>query len=119
MEKFSFGAEVAFTPPERLLQAVTVAPLTQPIAAGGVLQAAILRIAPNGRIGRHPATTPQILAVLDGGGEVSGSSDVLESVAKGDAVYFAEGEQHEIRTTEGLTALVLEAPGLAPFRGKS
>jgi quercetin dioxygenase-like cupin family protein len=119
VERLSFGAEVAFTPREELLEGVTCAPLTAPLASGVPVQAAIFRVAPRGRIARHPATVPQILAVLEGSGRVSGADGELQSIAAGEAVYWPAGEEHETETSEGLTALVLEADGLRPFRGRS
>ena len=116
VERFSFGPEVAFAPREELLEHVTVAPLSGPISQGAPFQAAIFRVAPGGRIVRHPATFPQILAVLDGSGGVSGASGVDEPIAAGEAVFWREGEEHETTTTGGLTALIVEGEGLEPFR---
>jgi quercetin dioxygenase-like cupin family protein len=116
VKRFDFRAESALTVPDALLAGVTIAPLTPPMAAGAPVQAAIFRIAPDGGIRRHPATVPQILAVLDGNGEVSGEGDVFEFVTAGDAVYFAAGESHETKTTEGLTVLIIECPGLEAVR---
>jgi quercetin dioxygenase-like cupin family protein len=65
---------------------------------------------------RHPATVPQIVAVLEGSGEVSGATNTFEPVSAGDAVFFAQGEEHETRTSEGMTALIIEGPRLVPFR---
>ena len=76
LERFSFGADAAFAPREEALVYVTVAPLTGSIFRGAPFQAAIFRIAPGGRIARHPAMVPQILAVLEGSGHVSGAADV-------------------------------------------
>ena len=109
MERFSFDAE-SFAPRDHRLEAVTVAPLTAP----GAVQAAILRLAPGGRIARHPATTPQILAVLEGDGHVSGADGAFEPIAAGEAVFWSAGEEHETMSDGGLTALVLEAAELRP-----
>jgi hypothetical protein len=68
VERFAFDA-AAFVPQQEALERVTVAPLTK----AGPVQAAVFRIAPGGCIGRHPTTVPQILAVLEGSGEVSGA----------------------------------------------
>jgi quercetin dioxygenase-like cupin family protein len=116
LERLSFGTDNAFTPREDLLEGVTIAPLTAPLAAGTAVQAAIFRLAPNARIARHPATVPQILAVLEGGGSVSGADGDFQPIAAGEAVFWSAGEEHETRTEEGLTALVLEADGLQMFR---
>jgi len=111
MERLSLataGAERA----EPLLVDVSIAPLTKPLAAGAPFQAAIFRIAPGGRVVRHPATVPQLLAVIEGRGVVSGADGVEEPIVAGEAVVWAEGEEHETRSDEGLVALVLEGHGL-------
>jgi quercetin dioxygenase-like cupin family protein len=116
MERLSFAPESALSPTQDLLTGVTISPLTQPLAAGASVQAAIFRLAPGGRITRHPASVPQILAVLEGTGRVSGADGGFEAIAAGEAVFWAEGEEHETESDEGLTALVLEAPALTPRR---
>jgi quercetin dioxygenase-like cupin family protein len=116
VERFSFAAEVAFVPRGDLLDSVTVAPLTRSLDEGSLAQAAIFRVAPGGGIIRHPATFPQILAVLEGSGEVSGEDGVAAAISPGDAIYWTEGEVHELRSTGGLTALIIEGDGLDRFR---
>jgi hypothetical protein len=117
VERFSFASEVAFVPRGDLLDRVTVAPLTSPIFEGALVQAAIFRVAPGGRLLRHPATYPQILAVLDGSGAVSGSDGIEEPIAAGEAVFWHEGEEHEMTSAAGLTALIIEGQHLDRFRG--
>lgn len=117
MERFDFDADVAFTPHDELLERVTIAPLTPPMSQASPFQAAVLRFAPGGRIARHPAGSgSQILAVLEGSGEVGGASGVDEPIAAGEAVFIREGEEHEMRTTGGLTALIIEGRDLDRFR---
>jgi quercetin dioxygenase-like cupin family protein len=116
VERLRFDAEAAFTPQEELLEGATIAPLTSPLAGAAPVQAAVFRLAPGGRIVRHPATYPQILAVLEGSGRVSGADGQLEAIEAGEGVFWSEGEEHETESDEGMTALVLEAPGLEPFR---
>jgi quercetin dioxygenase-like cupin family protein len=116
VERFSFGSEVAFVPRGDLLDGVTVAPLTPSIAEGSTVQAAIFRVAPGGRLLRHPATFPQILAVLEGAGEVSGADGVNVSIVAGGAVFWDEGEEHEMKSAAGLTALIIEGRTLDRFR---
>jgi quercetin dioxygenase-like cupin family protein len=118
VERFSFDADVAFTPRDELLERVTIAPLTPPISQGSPFQAAVFRFAPAGRIARHPASEDgrQILAVLEGSGEVSGASGVDEPIEAGEAVFWREGEEHEVKTTGGLTALIIEGRDLDRFR---
>ena len=90
MERLSFGADAGFSPAGELLDGVTVAPLTGTIFAGAPFQAAIFRLGSGGRIGRHPATVPQILAVLEGSGEVSGADGVAEPIGPGEAVFWRQ-----------------------------
>jgi quercetin dioxygenase-like cupin family protein len=116
VERFRFDSEVAFAPREELLEGVTIAPLSHSIFAGAPFQAAVFRVAPGGRIARHPATFPQILAVLEGAGEVSGASGADEPIEAGEAVFWHAGEEHETKTPSGLTALIVEGDGLEPFR---
>src|SRR5262249_59862189 len=106
MERFGFGPEDAFTPRDELLEGVTIAPLTAP----GAAQAAIFRLAPGGRIARHPATVAQVLAVLEGDGHVSGDDGTFEPIAAGEAVFWSAGEEHETGSDRGLTARLPPAP---------
>jgi len=48
---------------------------------------------------------------------VSGTDGVEEPISAGEAVFWPQGEEHETRSEQGLTALVVEAPGLERFRG--
>jgi quercetin dioxygenase-like cupin family protein len=116
LERFRFGSDVAFAPHEELLDGVTVAPLSRSIFQGSPFQAAVFRVAPGGRIARHPATYPQVLAVLDGSGNVAGPSGVEEPIAAGEAVFWQAGEEHETKSADGLTALIIEGDGLEMFR---
>lgn len=118
MERFSFASDVAFVPRGDLLDRVTCAPLTAPHEEGSVTQAAIFRFAPGGKLLRHPATNPQILAVLEGAGEVSGADGVYEEIEAGEAVFLHEGEEHEMKSDVGLTALIIEGEGLDRFRAR-
>ena len=116
LERFRFGSDVAFAPREELLDGVTVAPLSRSIFQGSPFQAAVFRVAPGGRIARHPASYPQVLAVLDGSGNVSGAGGVDEPIEAGEAVFWQAGEEHETKTADGLTALIIEGDGLEMFR---
>jgi len=118
LERFTFASEVAFVPRGDLLEGVTVAPLTPSIFEGSPIQAAIFRVAPGGRLARHPATLPQILAVLEGSGEVSGEDGIAEPIAAGEAVFWSQGEEHETRSASGLTALIIEGEQVERFRAR-
>jgi quercetin dioxygenase-like cupin family protein len=117
MERFSFASEVAFVPRGGVpLEGVTIAPLTPPISEDSPFMAAIFRFAPGGRIPRHTGTFPQIIAVLDGSGEVSGADGVGEPIAAGDALLLSRDEEHEVTSAVGLTALIIEGEHLDRFR---
>jgi quercetin dioxygenase-like cupin family protein len=116
VERLSFAADAAFRPDEELLDGVTVAPLTSPLRTGGPVQAAVFRLEPNGKIACHPASVPQILAVLEGSGLVSGEDGEPQPINAGEAVFWSAGEVHETVSEEGLTALILEGDGLELFR---
>jgi hypothetical protein len=119
MERLHFAPDAAFIPRDDLLDDLTIAPLTARARSGCPVRAAIFRLAPNGRLQRHPATLPQILAVLEGSGRVSGSEDEFQPIGPGEAVFWVAGEEHETETDTGLTALILEADGLQPWRPES
>ena len=118
MERFSFASDVGFVPQGDLLERVSVAPLTPSIFEGSPIQAAVFRVAPGGRIARHPASVPQILAVLEGSGEVSGADGVAEPIAAGEAAFWSQGEEHETTSAPGLTALVIEGEQVERFRAR-
>ena len=118
MKSFGFGEDSALKPSDPRLEGVSISPLTPPMVSGASFQAAIFRLEPGGTIHRHPASTPQIIAVLAGSGEVSGSDGVFEPVAEGQGVFFDKGEHHETRTHEGMTALIIEGEDLRPFGGR-
>ena len=118
MERFSFASEVAFVPRGDLLDGVTIAPLTQPFEEGALVQAAIFRFEPGGRLKRHTGTYPQILAVLEGSGEVSGANGVHEPIGAGEAVFWHEGDEQELKSEAGLTVLIIQGESLDRFRGR-
>lgn len=117
MERIRFGPEVARTLQSPLLERASVAPLTPPMGSGRPVQCAVFRLAAGGSIRRHPAAVPQLLAVVEGEGEVSGDDGVFQRIAVGDAVHWSAGESHETRSATGLTALVIEGAGVTPRRG--
>lgn len=95
---------------------VTLSPLTEPLGSGAPFQAACFRLDPGGRIGRHAASAPQLLAVVAGDGWVTGADDVRTPIVTGQAAYWVAGEEHETGTDTGLTAIVIEAPELVVRR---
>ncbi|MFX4302707.1 cupin domain-containing protein [Alicyclobacillus tolerans] len=69
---------------------------------------------PNGIVGFHEASCPQLLLVVSGNGWVRCDADELVPVGIGDAVFWDQGEWHETKTHAGLTAIVVEADVLNP-----
>jgi quercetin dioxygenase-like cupin family protein len=116
VERFSFAPEAAFVPRGDLLDHVSLAPLTPSAAEGALVQAVILRFEPGGRLRRHPASFPQILAVLEGSGEVSGANGVDEPIGACEAVFLHDGEDHEMKSEAGLTVLIIEGEHVDRFR---
>ena len=116
MERFSFAPEAAFVPRGELLDRVSLAPLTPSFAEGALVQAVILRFEPGGRLRRHPAAFPQILAVLEGSGDVRGANGLDEPIGAGQAVFLHEGEEHELKSEAGLTVLIIEGEHVDRFR---
>jgi quercetin dioxygenase-like cupin family protein len=116
LNRARFDAGAAFTPKDDRLSGVTIAPLTLPVAQGSTAQVAVFRISAGGGIWRHPATAPQILAVIEGSGEVSGGDGVFHPIGAGEAVSWTAGEEHETRTSAGLTALIVEGAGIVPCK---
>lgn len=68
----------------------------------------VVRLAPGGRIGRHPAAGRQLLLLLTGDARVAGYDNLPVDLSPGEAAVWEPGEAHETRSTGGLTALVIE-----------
>ena len=77
------------------------------------LHVGCMRLEPGGLIGMHPASTPQLLAVVDGEGWIRGEDGVKTQISTGGAVFWNEGEMHETGTDSGLVAIVVETGALA------
>jgi quercetin dioxygenase-like cupin family protein len=86
-----------------------------PVAGLGDGRVACVYLAPGGRIGRHPAVGRQVLAVVGGSGTVCGADGVERSISAGLAAVWEQGQEHETRTDEGLTAIVVEGDRLDPL----
>jgi hypothetical protein len=76
------------------------------------LHVGCMRLEPGGVVGMHPATTPQLLAVVEGEGWIRGDNGVKTPISAGGAVFWAEGELHETGTDSGLVAIVVETSRL-------
>jgi quercetin dioxygenase-like cupin family protein len=83
------------------------------IAECGAAHISRLRLEPSGRVGRHAASSQQLFIVVEGGGFVCGGEGEEQSVSAGDAALWELGEEHEARTDDGMTAIVLEGERFA------
>src|SRR3954447_12425463 len=62
----------------------------------------------NGLIGRHRTQVQQLFAVITGDGEAFAGDDQRRILGPGIAVVWDPGEDHEVRTEHGLTAICVE-----------
>jgi hypothetical protein len=60
-----------------------------------------------------------LLAVVDGGGWVSGADGEPHAIGTGEAAFWDAGEEHETWTEDGLTAIVTEAGEVRPHERPS
>lgn len=67
-----------------------------------------LHLKPGGLIGRHEATGRQVLVVIEGDALVSGADGSEQEITCGDFVIWEDGESHQTRSIDGLTALAIE-----------
>ncbi|HET7466496.1 MAG TPA: cupin [Candidatus Dormibacteraeota bacterium] len=72
------------------------------------LHVGCMRLGPGGLIGMHPATTAQLLAVVEGEGWIRGAEGPKTGISAGGAVFWEQGEMHETGTDSGLVAIVVE-----------
>ena len=49
---------------------------------------------------------------------MSGADGVGEPIAAGEAVLWTEGEEHDVKSAVGLTALIIEGDHVDRFRGR-
>jgi quercetin dioxygenase-like cupin family protein len=91
--------------------------VVSPIFAGEAnTRFACFHIAQGGFIPRHPATGPQLFAVVEGTGWVSGDDGKRVPVKPGIAAFWELGESHESGTDDGMKAIVVECDSFDPAR---
>jgi hypothetical protein len=64
---------------------------------------------PNGLVGYHPATVPQLFLVVQGEGWVRGQAPDRTPIRAGLGAYWEEGEGYEAGTETGMSAIIIEA----------
>jgi GrpB-like predicted nucleotidyltransferase (UPF0157 family) len=104
MDVFRFDEEVSI-PISQFGSRFRLAPLTGDGATGRIQ---IAYLPPGGRVGRHPVASDQLVAVVTGQGWVAGDDGVRREIAPGYAARFRPGEEHEVGTDAGLTAVIVE-----------
>lgn len=77
---------------------------------------ACFHVGKGGFVPRHPATGPQLFAVVAGSGWVSGEDGARVAVQAGRAAYWGPGEVHESGTDEGMTVIVVECADFDPAK---
>lgn len=75
---------------------------------------ACFHVGPGGFVPRHPATGPQLFAVVEGSGWVSGDDGKRVPLKPGQAAYWERGESHESGTDDGMKAIVVECESFDP-----
>jgi hypothetical protein len=72
----------------------------------------VIHLGPKGRVGRHPATVPQLMVVTAGSGYARGDDATTIRLTVGSAVVWTQGEEHETWTEEGMVLLIVETDDL-------
>jgi GrpB-like predicted nucleotidyltransferase (UPF0157 family) len=103
MDVFRFDQQVA-VPFSQFGSRFALAPLT----GDGTTRVQIAYLPPGGRVGRHPTASDQLFAVVSGRGWVAGDDAARREITPGYAARFLRGEDHEVDTETGLTAVVIE-----------
>jgi hypothetical protein len=80
----------------------------------GAATVSCMYLAPQGLVGYHPATVPQLFVVVQGEGWARGQAPGRLPIAVGQAAFWEAGEWHETGTDTGLAAIVIEGEGLSP-----
>jgi quercetin dioxygenase-like cupin family protein len=90
------------------------------VRASGLLKVEVtadissLRFDAGATLGRHPTGRPQVFAVIDGEGWVSGPDGARHSIVAGQAAFWDRGESHESGSATGMSVIVIQAEHLDP-----
>ena len=104
MRLFRFDEEVSI-PASRPGSRFRIGPLTAP---GDGIRVQVLHVPPDGRVGRHAASSRRLIAVVAGSGWVSGDDVERRIVGPGHAGLWERGEEQEVYSEQGLTAVLVE-----------
>lgn len=83
-------------------------------SSDGPSRFACFYIGPGGFMPRHPAVGPQLFAVVEGSGWVSGEGGGKTPIKAGQAAFWEDGESHESGTDEGMRVIVVEGSSFEP-----
>lgn len=75
---------------------------------------ACFHIGKGGFIPLHPAVGPQLFAVVEGKGWVSGDDGKKVPIQANQAAFWESGETHGSGSDEGMKAIVVECPDFDP-----
>lgn len=67
-----------------------------------------IHIQAGGKLGYHQAVTPQLFLLVKGEGWVRGENDEQVPVREGQAVFWEQGDWHELGSESGMIAVVIE-----------
>jgi GrpB-like predicted nucleotidyltransferase (UPF0157 family) len=104
MDVFRFDEEVSI-PISQFGSRFRLVPLTGNATTARVQ---VAYLPPGGRVGRHPAASDQLFAVVAGRGWVAGDDRVPREITSGYAARWRAGEEHEAGADAGLTAVIVE-----------
>lgn len=104
MDVFRFDEDVSI-PISEFASRLRLAPLTGEGTTGRI---GVAYLPPGGRVGRHPAASDQLFAVVAGHGWVAGHDGAPREITPGYAARWHAGEEHEAGTDTGLTAVIVE-----------
>ena len=106
MKIFRFGFDVSQPMEKYQSKSIRYSRIIQAVEPANI---GCLHIDPDGTVGYHQATTPQLLLVVQGNGWVRGENSNRTSVFYGDAIYWETGEGHESGSELGMTAIIVQS----------
>ncbi len=83
-------------------------------AALPIMHIGCMHIGPNGVVGYHQATVPQLFLVVQGSGWVTSTDRARHPITAGQAAFWHGGEWHESGSDDGIMVIVVEGEGLDP-----
>lgn len=111
MKFYRFDAEVRRDIQQFESKNVGITPIQR---TDGPFSVGCLHYSSDSVLGMHPATTPQLLLIVEGEGWVRVLNEEKISVQKGVAVYWSPGEEHESGSEKGMVSIVVEGAQLDP-----